>query len=125
MLQKGVNAAWERNAVIRHNIANVETPNFKASDVEFESIMARALDGRAFRGVRTHPRHIPIGSGNIENVTHRIVQRQNTTMRIDGNNVDVENENVMLAQNSLQHSALIEAMNGEIRRLRMAITEVR
>ena len=124
-LQKGLTATWERNAVIRNNIANVETPGFKASEVEFESIMLRALDGTGFRGARTHVGHRHIGAVNFDNVTHRIIQRHNTNMRLDGNNVDIEAENVALAQNSLQHSALIETVNSELRRLRMAITETR
>jgi len=125
LLQKGLSASWTRNAVIRNNIANVETPNFKASDVEFETIMAQALSGSGFQGRRTHPRHINIGSGNLQPVNARIVQRQGTSMRMDGNNVDIEAENVKLAQNSLYFNALVEKMNSELRRLRAAIAEGR
>jgi len=46
-------------------------------------------------------------------------------MRMDENNVDIEAENVKLAQNSLYYNTLIEKMNSEIRRLRTAITEGR
>ena len=123
--QRALDAAWTRNAVIRNNIANVETPNFKASDVEFESILARSLQGATgFEGVRTHPKHIHFRSRG-EAVTHRIVQRQGTTMRLDGNNVDIEAENIRLAQNSLFYNTLVEQVNSEINRLRMAITETR
>ena len=123
--QRGLDAAWTRNAVIRNNIANIETPNFKASDVEFESLLARSLQGASsFQAAVTHPRHIQFGAGN-QAVTHRIVQRRDTTMRLDGNNVDIEAENIRLAQNSLFYNTLVEQMNSEIRRLRMAITETR
>ena len=125
ILQNGLTAAWTRNAVIRNNIANVETPGFKASDVEFESHMARALQGSGFVGTRTHERHIDIGAGNPEAVAARIVERRGAAMRMDGNNVDIEGENVKLAQNSLYYNTLLEKMNSEIRRLRMAITEGR
>ena len=125
VMHKGLSASWTRNAVIRNNIANVETPNFKASDVEFESLLARAMDSSGFKGLKTHPRHIDIGSGNFDSVSHRIVKRGGTSMRMDGNNVDIEAENVKLAQNSLQYNTLLEKMNSEIRRLRMAITEGR
>ena len=124
-LQRGLSAAWTRNAVIRNNIANVETPNFKASDVEFETLMARAIDGGGFKGTKTHPRHIDIGTGNIASIKPQIVERKNLSMRMDGNNVDIEDENVKLAQNSLYYNTLLEKMNSEIRRLRMAIAEGR
>ena len=125
-LQKGLDAAWTRNAVIRHNIANIETPNFKAYDVEFESLLARSLERASaqFEGVRTHPGHIEFSS-RAGPVTHRIVQRQQTTMRLDGNNVDIEAENVRLAQNQLFYNTIVEQMNSEIRRLRMAIQDTR
>jgi len=150
LLQKGLSASWTRNAVIRHNIANVETPGFKASDVEFETLMLRALEDNApksgysvlkthsehiddtgFHGTRTHNRHVEIGAystyrqTDIMSVSPRIVERGGLSMRMDGNNVDIEDENVKLAQNSLYYNTLLEKMNSELRRLRMAITEGR
>jgi len=125
LLQQGLSAAWTRNAVIRNNIANVETPGFKASDVEFETLMARAIEGSSFKGTKTHPRHIDIGGSDLTSVRANIVERQGLSMRMDGNNVDIEDENVKLAQNSLYYNTLLEKMNSEIRRLRMAITEGR
>jgi len=125
LLQKGLSASWTRNAVIRNNIANVETPNFKSSDVEFETLMARAIQGTGFVGARTHPGHREIGAESLASVNARIVQRSGTTMRMDGNNVDIEAENVKLAQNSLYYNTLVEKMNSELRRLRSAISEGR
>ena len=148
LLEKGLSASWTRNAVIRNNIANVETPNFKASDVEFESLMEEALladnccrdvvrthewhiDKRGFRGAVTNEKHIQFGSGydslfdDVSSVTAQVKLRDDTSMRMDGNNVDIEDENVKLAQNSLYYNTLLEKMNSDIRRLRMAITEGR
>ena len=124
-LQKGLSANWMRNAVIRNNIANVETPGFKASDLEFESLFRRAIEEGGFVGTRTHSRHIEIGSGNIHNIRPRIYQRKDLSMRFDGNNVDIEAENVKLAQNQIQYNTIMEKLNSEIRRLRMAISEGR
>ncbi|MCL2046279.1 MAG: flagellar basal body rod protein FlgB [Oscillospiraceae bacterium] len=125
MLHQGLSAAWTRNAVIRNNIANVETPNFKASDLQFEEHMARAISGSGFTGTKTHERHIDIGTGNIDTVAPRITERQGLSMRMDGNNVDIEDENVKLAQNSLYYNTVLEKLNSEFRRLRMAISEGR
>ena len=131
LMQKGLSASWTRNAVIRNNIANVETPNFKASDVEFETLFARALKGNegGFVASRTHPGHRTFGSGtgfiDLTSVNPIVKKRKDLSMRLDGNNVDIEAENVKLAQNSIYYNTLIEKMNSEIRRLRMAITEAR
>jgi len=125
ILQKGLSANWMRNAVIRNNIANVETPGFKASDLEFESLFRKAIEEGGFVGTRTHEKHIEIGTGVLSNIRPRIYQRRDLSMRYDGNNVDIENENVKLAQNQIQYNTLMEKLNSEIRRLRMAISEGR
>ena len=126
LLHKGLSASWTRNAVIRNNIANIETPGFKASGVEFESVLRRALDGSGFTAKRTHVNHIDFSTSvSIEKVGPRIYQRNDLSMRADGNNVDIEAENVRLAQNSIYYNTIMEKLNSEIRRLRMAISEAR
>jgi len=125
VMQKGLSAAWTRNAVIRNNIANIETPGFKASYVEFESLFAKSLEEGGFTGTRTHPGHRVIGTGEIGTIRPLIRQSRELSMRADGNNVDIESENVKMAQNSLFYNTLMEKMNSEIRRLRMAISEGR
>ncbi|MDR0490936.1 MAG: flagellar basal body rod protein FlgB [Oscillospiraceae bacterium] len=139
LLQKGLSASWTRNAVIRNNIANVETPGFKASDVVFEELLAQALEGSGFKGAKTHERHIDIGPykqfkgvktheghidiGDSPSVDALIVERGDTSMRMDGNNVDIEAENVRLARNSIYYNTLMEKLNSELRRIKLAVTE--
>jgi flagellar basal-body rod protein FlgB len=131
LLQKGLAASWQRNTVIRHNIANSETPDFKASDVQFESLFSDALqsveDTGGFVGKKTHARHIDIGSGAYairpEDVTPLTTLNDDTSMRMDGNNVDIESENVKLAQNSLMYNTILAKLNSELSRIKMAVTE--
>jgi len=127
VLQRGLSASWMRNAVIRNNIANVETPGFKASVLEFESLFAKALtENTGWTGTRTHSGHLQLGAAtDVMNVRPMLTESRKLSMRHDGNNVDIENENVRLAQNSLYYNTLMEKMNSEIRRLRMAISEGR
>lgn len=124
LLQKGLQASWTRNSVIRNNIANVETPGFKSSEVEFESLVAAALNGSGFTGKRTRERHIEIGaSKDIESITHRVHEVHDTSMRMDENNVDIEAENAKLAQNSIQYNTIMLKLNSELNRIKLAITE--
>ena len=125
MLHRGLNASWTRNAVIRNNLANIETPGFKASGVEFETLLASALHGKGFEATRTHVNHRQFGSGNVDTIRPYIYKRNDLSMRADGNNVDIEAENVRLAQNSIFYNTIMEKLNGDIRRLRMAISEGR
>ena len=125
VLQKGLSASWMRNAVIRNNIANVETPGFKASVLEFESIFSKAVQEGGFVAARTHAGHRSFGSGDLNNIRPMIHQSRELSMRADGNNVDIDSENVRLAQNSIFYNTIMEKMNSEIRRLRMAIAEGR
>ena len=125
LMQKGLSAAWTRNAVIRNNIANIETPGFKASYVEFESLFAKSLEEGGFVGTRTHAGHRVIGTGDLSNIRPMIRQSRELSMRADGNNVDIESENVRMAQNGLQYNVIMEKLNSEIRRIRMAISEGR
>jgi flagellar basal-body rod protein FlgB len=134
LLQNGLSAAWTRNAVIRNNIANAETPGFKASDVEFESLLRNALNEQSggFVGWKTHPKHRDIGSGTrktdlstLSSISPQVVKREGTSMLMNENNVDIDAENVKFAQNSLYYNTLLEKMNSEIRRLRMVISEAR
>jgi len=129
VMQRSLSASWTRNAVIRNNIANIETPNFKASSLEFESLLANAARNvTGFRSTRTHPMHKEFSrerGTEILNVMPRLYQTRGLSMRFDGNNVDIESENVALAQNSLFYNTVTEKLNSEIRRLRTAIAEGR
>ena len=127
LLQKGLSATWTRNAVIRNNIANVETPGFKSSEVVFESLISDAIreEQDGFVGRRTRERHIEIGSHrtSIEDVEARIVKVRGTSMRMDENNVDIEAENANLAQNSIQYNTLLLKLNSELNKIKLAVTE--
>ncbi|MCL2496442.1 MAG: flagellar basal body rod protein FlgB [Clostridiales bacterium] len=129
LLQKGVEASWMRNAVLRNNIANAETPGFKSSEVEFEGVFAQILETAAdtrggFKGKMTRRKHIPIGAAPpLPPLEARVVQVKDTAMLFNENNVDVEAENVKLAQNSIYYNALVEKLNGDLGRLKLAIRE--
>ncbi len=125
LMQKGMSVAWTRDHVIRHNIANHETPGFKAGEIDFETRFMRALNDNDMRGVRTHEAHIQIGGRDPMSVEPIARQQRGLSMRMDGNNVDIEAENTRLAQNSLQYNTLLYKLNSELSRIRLAINEGR
>jgi len=122
LLQKGLDASWTRNDVIMNNIANVDTPGFKSSSVSFEEEMKRALasDGQGFTAKVTRPEHYQFASSRAVDIRPSIVQN-GSQYRQDGNNVDIDYENVELAKNTIWYDTLIEKVSSEFRKLKTLI----
>jgi len=125
VLQKALDASWTRNKVISDNIANVDTPGYKKQKVQFESYLAQAVDNNAVKGMVTNERHIPVGAGSLNRLKIDIKEDNTTSMRLDGNNVDIDSEMADLAKNNIMYNALIEKISGTYRNLRTAINEGR
>lgn len=122
LLEKGVSASWLRNEVITNNITNADTPNFKASRVQFESLMASALgEGDGLPLKAGDERHIG-GAGEAEKVEPQVVTDRTTSAGLDGNNVDIESEMAALAKNSIEYYTLVNKVNSEFRKLNTAIS---
>ena len=122
-LEKGLSASWLRNQVIANNIANESTPNFKASSVEFESLFKDALDSQngGFTAKTTNDKHISFTSS--ADISPVVVQNTSTTMRQDGNNVDIDYESSELAKNAIWYQTLVEKISSEFNMIEMAIKE--
>lgn len=126
LLEKSISASWTRNEVISQNLANIDTPNYKRKDVTFEQYLNDSLDSRKLEGITTDERHIPIKSKNIEKVKPEItLDNSDTSMRIDGNNVDVDSEMAYLAKNTIQYNTLIQMINSNFSRIKSVISEGR
>lgn len=125
LLSKAMDASWKRNEVIANNIANVNTPGFKRSTVEFESILRQVVNNTSLRGMKTHQRHLPIGRDSINSVSYEIHQKSSYKTRRDGNNVEIDLEMAERAKNELLYQTLGARVNSSFQRLRTAITEGR
>lgn len=126
LLEKSLNASWARNEVISQNLANVDTPNYKRKDVTFEEYLNDSLDSKRLEGNTTDERHIPIKSKNTDKIKPEITQdNSDTSMRIDGNNVDIDSEMAYLAKNTIQYNSLIQMINSNYSRIKNVISEGR
>lgn len=124
LLQKGLNAAQLRQDTIANNIANVDTPGFKASHVEFEAYMKEALEGggAGLEAKTTRDKHIPFHSqASPRDVEPAVIEESDTAMRMDGNNVDMDAEMSSLVKNGVYYNVLAAKLNGELSRLKLAI----
>lgn len=121
--EKALDAAWTRNEVIAQNIANVDTPGYKKSTVAFEEYLDDALDKDGFKGFTTDKRHVQIGSQSPENIKIRVAkENENLSMRLDGNNVDIESEMASLAKNDIRYNTLIKSVSSGYSRLKSVIS---
>ncbi len=113
VLDKAADAAWRRNEAIGNNISNVDTPGYKRQDVAFESELQKAL-GRN-RYVSMDKKVADVDLSRLEGTPY--IDYANYSYRLDGNNVDIENENVMLAENQLKYQGLLAGVNQEFQNL--------
>ncbi|BAF60273.1 flagellar basal body protein [Pelotomaculum thermopropionicum SI] len=120
-LKKGLDAAALRHRVIANNIANANTPGFKKSAVEFESLFKEALGRNPVGMAVTHPRHM--GKAPLLSELQPVEKINNaTSMRTDGNNVDIDEEMVNLAANDIHYQAMARELSERYALLSYVIT---
>ena len=116
VLQKAAGASWTRNDILANNIANVDTPNFKRKDVQFETYLMSSLSG----GDSLDANIAEIDLDELQPTTY--VDQANLSYRLDGNNVDINTESAELAKNQLKYYTLLDSMSQEFSRLKSAMT---
>src|SRR5574344_1366710 len=109
ILDKAGDASWARNQVITNNISNADTPNYKRKDVQFESYLAAQLEGADSSSLNKVVRDVNLNGLNSTSYT----DSSSLSYRLDGNNVDIDTENVELASNQLKYQALIGSMTNQ------------
>ncbi|HBW36410.1 flagellar basal body rod protein FlgB [Desulfosporosinus sp. BICA1-9] len=120
VLEKGLNASSLRQKVLADNVANVDTPGFKRSDVDFQQALNAALGTRGSTlSLKTSvPRHIGIGTAENQSL---VQTDHSTSLRNDSNNVDIDREMTNVAENGLYYNALTRTISSQLGMLRMVI----
>lgn len=116
-LEKGLDGAALRQRTISQNIANIDTPNYKAKKVAFQHTLNEAMN-RSLDAYRTDQRHLEFSSSKRGAV---ITKSNNTMYNHNLNNVDIDKEMADMAQNQIYYNALIERLNGRFNSLQTAI----
>lgn len=123
-LGRALDASILRQSVISNNIANVDTPYYKRSEVKFEQYLKQELQATksTFVGNRTDPRHLQIGGPSVEQPIHAgITVDRTTSMNNNFNNVDIDSEMSLMAKNQLYYNTLVQQMSHEFKMTRTAI----
>lgn len=104
------------------NIANAETPGYKAKKLDFEEALARALDVDDQLKMRTSDsKHFNVGSGGFNNLEPDIYEDSNGIVSPDGNNVDRDQEMAEMAENKIMYDATVQLINKKLGLLKYAI----
>ncbi|HSQ85111.1 MAG TPA: flagellar basal body rod protein FlgB, partial [Desulfobacterales bacterium] len=106
-LEKAISIAQQRNAVITSNISNLDTPGYKAKDVNFKSELAKALETNHQNGlVRTNPRHI-----SMQNNGGQMIEPYEEQGEWNGYNwANIDGEMTKLTENNLVYRTAVEAL---------------
>jgi flagellar basal-body rod protein FlgB len=113
-LRAAMSGLAARQRTIANNVANVDTPGFKASQVNFEDALKNAIGRRTSAGA--------VDQTSLNANVSRATLSDATTSRADGNNVDIDREMELLGEANLNYSALTQVMSTRIGILRNVIT---
>lgn len=98
--EKYLNLISGRQKLTASNIANVDTPGYKTRDIDFQAEFAAALDGDS---------------------SPRVLEVSGLAVKNDGNNVSIDREARMLAENALRFNIGVQLLKGELQDVRKAI----
>jgi len=114
-LASSLNFRQMRQEIIASNIANADTPGFKAKRVDFESALARALDVDGQMKMNgTSDKHFNVGSGGFDNLEPEIYDDPNGVVSEDGNTVDRQAEFARMAENKIMYDAAVQLLNKKL-----------
>lgn len=109
-----------RNQVLSANIANADTPGYKARDLDFNRALGSAT-GKAVRLIGTSDRHIANAGVPARMTSEQLQYRVPMQPTLDGNTVETDVEQAAFAENALMYRASLAFLDGKIRTLRYAL----
>ena len=123
-LAAAINFRQLKQNVTSTNIANAETPGFKAKKLDFEEALSRAVDIHGLGKMHVdHADHYPVNGNAISKVRADVYDNPDITVTNDGNTVDLEREMAELAENSIVYKAAIQLINKKLAGLAYAATD--
>ncbi|MFA9423331.1 MAG: flagellar basal body rod protein FlgB [Sedimentibacter sp.] len=116
LLNKCLDGLWMRQQVTMENISNYSTPGYKSKFVDFESLLKSNLDDNKNKSATEINDKIMSSEVSIE-------ENGDQSLRLDGNNVDLEKENLQLAKTQLQYMYTVTELNSYFSKLESVISE--
>lgn len=120
LLEQALDVRSARHRTISANIANQDTPGYKATEVRFQETLRAASGTEGIALEATHPSHISIG-GSLSPASPVAVLTSGGSARLDGNTVKGEQEMAKLAENNLMYDATVQIIISKFKTLKDAI----
>jgi len=102
----------QRSSVLAANMANADTPNYKAKDIDFQSVLGQAQNSSGSSMTKTHSRHIDVNNATSSQAD--IKYRNPLQASLDGNTVDTHLEQTRFADNNVHYQATLHFLNSKI-----------
>lgn len=121
-LNKAMDLSWRKNKALSANVANAETPEYRAVDMQFGKELEQAFNRTADQVItRTDSKHLDVTADS----SAQYVPDLSGVTKADGNNVDIDQQMVALAQNSADYANAAQLIRRQIGLVRTAIREGR
>lgn len=117
VLDKAADASWKRESLISNNLANVDTPGYKRQDLDFQTSLQTELSKNSHDSLDSRIDGLDLTKLNPMTYT----DLASYSYRLDGNNVDIDTENVELASEQIRYQAIAAGLNQEFSRMRAVI----
>jgi flagellar basal-body rod protein FlgB len=114
-LLHALNYRQMRQEIISSNVANSETPGYKAKRLDFEDALARAINIDSSQSLHTqNNKHFDVGGGGFKNLKPETYEDPNGVVNEDGNTVEREAEMARMAENKIMYDATIQMINKKL-----------
>ena len=117
VLSKAADASWTRESLIANNIANADTPGYKRQDIDFQTALRNEISRFHYSSLDKKIQDVDMRNLNPEVYT----DHGNYSYRLDGNNVDIDTEQVELASEQIKYQALTTSITSEFTRLQTVL----
>lgn len=118
LIKKGLDMSSLRQNSIASNIANINTPGYRANKVKFEEFL---LDAKKLQMKKSHEAHFGIDS--LKDVKAQVTKRENYALSDNMNNVDIDLEMTELAANEIYYYVLIRQISSKLSSLNYVINK--
>lgn len=109
VLENGLDYSSLKQKVVSQNIANVDTPKYKAKDASFKGVLQAAMN-KSIEANRTDERHFEFKQNYLQPA---VTTRKNVQYNHNGNSVDLDKEMAELASNQIYYNAVTDRLNGK------------
>ncbi|HEU4683469.1 MAG TPA: flagellar basal body rod protein FlgB [Nitrospira sp.] len=126
LIERTLDLRHARQRLIASNIANEETPGYRATDLHFQEALSSAANGRPPVSLAsTHAGHLGLRGAGVHAVTGRIAEVPAGDLPLDANSVNIELELAKLSDNAMQYNSAATIMGVRLRQLLSAIRDAR